>query len=216
MLSITAEPRTVFGKKLKDLRKSGKIPAVAYGAKEASIPLSLNAKEFGKVFAEAGETGVVSLRVGTDDKDILIHDVALDPVSHLPIHADLYVLEKGKKVEVAVPLLFTGVSLAVKSLGGTLVKVLHEVPVRALPKDLPHDFTISLELLTNLDSLILVKDISVPSGVTVLASAEDIVASVSGPRDESTLETVDTPVDFSQIEVEKRGKKEEETPSEGE
>jgi large subunit ribosomal protein L25 len=185
------------------------MPAVAYGPKEAPTSLFLDARQFSKVFAEAGETGVVSLLIGKDDKEVLIHEVALDPVSHLPIHADFYVLEKGKTVEVEVPFSYTGISPAVKSLGGTLVKVLHEVEVRALPKDLPRELIVSLELLTDLNSHILIKDIVVPSGVTILASEDDIIVSVAGPRAEEVVEEV-APVDLSKIEVEKKGKKEEE------
>lgn len=209
MLSITAEPRAIFGKKLKDIRKSGKMPAVAYGPKEAPASLFLDARQFSKVFAEAGETGVVSLSIGKDDKEVLIHEVALDPVSHLPIHADFYVLEKGKTVEVKVPLSFAGIAPAVKNLGGTLVKVLHEVEVRAMPKDLPRELAVSLELLTDLNSHVLIKDIVVPKGVEILAPEDEIVVSVSGPRQEEALEEV-APVDLSKIEVEKKGKKEEE------
>lgn len=185
------------------------MPAVAYGPKEAPASLFLDARQFSKVFAEAGETGVVSLSIGKDDKEVLIHEVALDPVSHLPIHADFYVLEKGKTVEVKVPLSFAGIAPAVKNLGGTLVKVLHEVEVRAMPKDLPRELAVSLELLTDLNSHVLIKDIVVPKGVEILAPEDEIVVSVSGPRQEEALEEV-APVDLSKIEVEKKGKKEEE------
>jgi large subunit ribosomal protein L25 len=210
MLKITAEPRAVFGKKLKKERQNGRLPVVAYGRKEASMPLFVDGKSFGKLLAEAGETSVIDLEIaGGESHEVLIHDVALDPVTHTPIHADLYVVEKGKTVEVAIPLSFIGVPPAVKNLGGTLVKVLHEVTIKALPRDLPHELIVPVEKLQEIHSHILVSDILLPEGVTLITGGEEIVASISSPRGEE-VEEISATVDLSAIEVEKKGKKEEE------
>ena len=210
MLKMTAEPRAIFGKKLKKERLSGRLPIVAYGRKEKPVPLFVESKAFGKILAEAGETSVIDLEIkGGESHEVLIHDVALDPVTHAPIHADVYVVEKGKTVEVAIPLSFTGVPPAVKNLGGTLVKVLHEVTIEALPRDLPHELLVPVEKLEEIHSHILVSDIMLPKGVILVTPGEEIVASISGPRGEEVEETTAT-IDLSAIEVEKKGKKEEE------
>jgi large subunit ribosomal protein L25 len=77
-------------------------------------------------------------------------------------------------VEVHVPLEFVGVSPAVKELGGTLVKVLHEINIEALPKDLPHDLTVDISTLAGLDDKILVQDIPLPPGVTLNREADNM------------------------------------------
>src|SRR3970040_331841 len=132
MLTLKAEIRDTKTKP-ETVRKAGKIPAVFYGKKEASTPISIPKTDFLKVWKEAGESTVVTLNTPDGEKESLIKDVDIDPVSGAPRHADFYVFEKGHKVEVSLPVEFTGVSPAVKDLGGVLVKVLHEVRVEAMP-----------------------------------------------------------------------------------
>ncbi len=185
------------------LRGKGKMPAVYYGKKQASTPVTVSAVEFLKVLKKAGESTVVTLKTQTGEMDSLIYDVDRDPVTGVPRHADFYVFEKGQKIKVKIPLEFTGVSPAVKELGAVLVKVLREVEVEATPKDLPHVLTIDIAKLVNFESQILAKDIALAEGVILIANPEEVVASVYEPKEEVVEEA---PVDLSAIEVEKKGK----------
>jgi len=190
------------------LRAEGKIPAVFYGAKSKSTPIAVAQVDFKKVWKEAGESSIVTLNDGGKDIDVLIHDVAVDPVTDEPIHSDFYVIDKDKKVTVGVPLVFSGESPAVKNLGGTLVKVLYELEVEGLPKDLPHDIIVDISILAELDSHVSVKDLSLPEGVVATESPDEIVASIAQQKEEE--EEVAPEMDLDSIEVEKKGKKEEE------
>ncbi|MDQ3232139.1 MAG: 50S ribosomal protein L25, partial [Pseudobdellovibrionaceae bacterium] len=138
----------------------------------------------------------------------LLHEIDIDPVSGTPRHADFYVFEKGAKVKVEVPVEFEGVSPAVKDLGGTLVKVLHALEVEAMPKDLPHEIIIDISSLATFESQITVADVKLPSGVVAVQAPEEVVALVSAPREE--VEEESAPIDLDSIEVEKKGKTEEE------
>ncbi len=194
--------------KLPVIRKEGNMPAVFYGPKEASTPIRLNEVEFVKAWRKAGESSIIALEVEGETHDALIHEVDVDPVSGKVRHADFYVVEKGKKVQVSVPLVFEGSAPAVKELGGTLTKVLHEIEIEAKPTDLPHDLTVSIDSLVTFDSQILAKDIKLPSGVTLVTDPEEVVALVSEAKEEVEESA---PVDISAIEIsEKKGKKEEE------
>ena len=129
-ISIKAEKREKVGK-LKSLREKGLLPAVYYGHKKESTPIQINKVDFTKAWKEAGESTVVKLNTPDGDIEALIHDVDLDPITNEPRHADFYVFEKGHKVEIDVPLEFVGVSPAVKDLGGSLMKILHELKIEA-------------------------------------------------------------------------------------
>lgn len=192
--------------KLDALRKAGKIPAVFYGKKEASTPITIAKVDFLKAWQSAGESSVITLETSEGAKDSLIHDVDFDPVTGAPRHADFYVFEAGHKVEVDVPLEFVGVAPAVKDLGGVLVKVLHAVNIEAMPKDLPHSIEVDISSLSSFDSQILAKDLVMPAGVTLVENDEEVVALVSAPREEKEEESA--PIDLSAIEVEKKGKEE--------
>jgi large subunit ribosomal protein L25 len=197
-----------------DIRKAGKIPAVFYGKKEASTPITVSAIEFAKTYKTAGESSVVILKGDGIEVESLIHDMDLHPVTGKPLHADFYVFEKGKKIKVDVPLEFTGVAPAIKELGGTLVKVLHDLEIEALPKDLPQKIEVDISALVDFKSSIKAGDLKLPSGVELAVKADDIIASVAEPKDE--IEEVSAPVDLSAIEVEKKGKEAKEGGAEGE
>ena len=184
------------------LRKSGFLPAVFYGPKDPSTPIKVSLVDFKKAWKTAGESTVVSLEGNGIDADVLIHQVDLDPVTDIAIHADFYAIEKGKKLSVDVPLVFIGVAPAVKDLGAVLVKVAHEIEIEALPKDLPHSLEVDISTLLTFDSVINAGEIKLPAGVTLMVKPEEVIASVYEPKEE----VVEAPVDLTAIEVEKKGK----------
>lgn len=193
--------------KLAAVRAQGFVPGVYYGHKEAATPCVFPMVAFKKVWKAAGESTVVTLEMPKGKVSALIHEVQVDPVKGQPIHVDFYALEKGQEVTVHIPLEFTGVSGAVKDLGGSLVKVLHEVEVKGQPENLPHNFVIDISPLEALDSQILAESIVLPKGITLVTNGTDVVAAIAVAKEEP----IEAPVmDLSAIEVEKKGKKEEE------
>ncbi len=202
MITLAVEKRSLK-ESLSEIRKAGKMPAVFYGKKEVSTPIQLPYAIFEKTLKEAGESTILHLDGKDIDVDVLIKDVDLDPVTDKPRHADFYAIEKGKKLEIKIPLEFIGVAPAVKDLGGILVKVMHEVEIEALPKDLPHKLEVDISSLATFDSVITADKIKLPEGVLLKVKPEDVVASVYEPKEE-VVEVA--PVDLSAIEVEKKGK----------
>jgi large subunit ribosomal protein L25 len=203
MLTLTVEKRDIASD-LNTLRSGGKLPAVFYGPKEKSTPVSVSTKEFTKVFKQAGESSVIVLKDGAHEHEALIHEIDVHPVTGAFRHADFYVIEKGKKVKVHVPIVFAGVSPAVKDLGGILVKVLRELEVEAAPKDLPREITVDLGALALMTDTIHARDVKMAAGVTLISGADEIIASIALAKEE--VEEVSTAVDMSAIEVEKKGK----------
>jgi large subunit ribosomal protein L25 len=204
-LNITKRPTD---KTVDALRAEGSVPAVMYGPKFESTSIALDKADFAKVFKQAGESSIVELQGDGIDEQVLIHDVSFHPVTGDALHADFYVIEKGKKVTVSVPLVFVGESAAVKA-GGDLMKVMHELEIEAMPKDLPHDLTVDISVLTDYEVQIHAKDIQLPAGVTLLAEPEEVIALVQEHKEEVVEET---PAEFdpNAIAVEEKGKKEDE------
>lgn len=204
--TLTAQPRSERGKKLKALRAKGLLPAVVYGPKEATTPMNIDLREFKKMYEEAGESTIVVLKGLDDDKEVLIHDVAYDPVFGNPIHVDFYAIERGKKLTVDVELVFVGEAPAVKTGGGVITKVLHELEVECLPRNLPQHIDVDLSGLTEIDQQIHVKNIVLPEGVEALNDPDDVVVVVSEVKEE--VEEEPTAIDMDAIQVEKKGKEE--------
>ncbi|HMP67294.1 MAG TPA: 50S ribosomal protein L25 [Candidatus Paceibacterota bacterium] len=190
------------------LRKNNFVPAVFYGPKEKSTPIKIKIGDFLKVYESAGESAIIDLKEGSNDHQCLIHDVQFDAITGQPIHADFYVIEKGKKIEVSIPLHFVGESPAEKNLGGVLIKVMHELDIKAMPKDLPTHLDIDISSLVDFESKIKTGDIVLPSGVELDSDPNDVIALVQAPREEKEEEPA--AIDLDSIEVEAKGKKEEE------
>jgi len=209
MLTLNAKNRTLTGKHAaKTLSEEGLIPAVVYGPKQETLSIALPLLEFKKVLRDAGESSVIELAGLDKGMQVLIHDVDYDPVTNIPRHTDLYAITKGAKIEVAVPLEFVGESAAVKA-GANLVKVMHELEIEAEAAHLPHEIEVDISKLEKEGDQIHVSDLKIPHGVTVKAEGEEVVALIQALEVES--EEAPTAVDMDAIEVEKKGKDEEET-----
>ncbi len=211
MITLTATKRSKADS-LKTVRSNGMVPAVVYGARVENTSISVPSIEFIKVFKQAGESTAIVVDIAGKQVNALIHEVQFDPLKGFPMHVDFLAIDMNKPVEVTIALEFVGVSPAEKSATGTLVKVLHEVDITALPKDIPHNLQVDISSLDVVDSQIHVSDIKLPSGVTMDTDGEEVVALIAAQKEE--VEEVSAPVDLSAIEVEKKGKKEEEAPIE--
>ena len=223
MLTLSSKIRKEVGKKVKSLRQQGILPAVLYGHKIKNLNLELDLKEFEKIYKEAGESSLITLVIakGKDEAEasslslnveekkqkflILIHDIQFDPLTEKPIHIDFYQPELKEEVEVTVPLIFEGEAPAVKDLGGTLVKNISEVEVKALPQNLPHEIKVDIGNLKTFEDNILIKDLIVSKEVKILKEPEEIVAAVARP--EKVEEELEKPVEERVEEVEKVEKK---------
>lgn len=210
MLTLNVEKRDIK-LDLNQLREGGKIPAVFYGNDVESTPISVSSSDFKRVWREAGSSSLISLKGIDSDKEALIQDLDIDPISSQVRHIDFYIIKRGQIMETVVPIEFIGISPAVKELGGILVKALHELKIEVLPKDLPKNIEVDISALKEIDSTILVKDLKLPEGVKALEEPEESVASVSQAQ-EDVEETGE--VDITKVEIEKKGKKEEESSEE--
>lgn len=207
MQTLAATKREKIGKTSRSHVREGKLAAVVYGPKQESTPITLTLKEFEKVFREAGESSVIELTGLGATLQVLVHDIDHDPVKSTPRHVDFYAIEKGAKVEVAVPLNFIGESAAVKA-GANLVKVLHELEIEAAPADLPHAIDVDISVLDAVGDQIHVRDLKIPARVTVKVDEEEVVALIQEVEEEP--EEPAAALDMAAIEVEKKGKTDEE------
>ncbi len=191
---------------------TGNIKAVVYGPAYPSTALVINQKDFTKLYKQAGESSIVTLTGLKANQDVLIHDIQINVRNGDIVHVDFYAVKKGQKIKVGVPLVFIGVSEAVKTYGADLVKNIFEVEIEAEASDLPHEIEIDLEVLKEIDDRITVGDIKAPKGVKILDNEDDVIVTVS--KHEEETEEAPTEIDMSAIGVsDAKGKKDEEEDS---
>lgn len=194
MLSLNAQFRSQEKRELKKIRKENFLPGVIYG-KSSTDNLSVKVfyLDFEKIYSRTGKSTIINLRVKDGEQrltskeySILIRDVQKDPISGKLIHIDFYQLPMEKEVEVVIPLEFEGKAPVEKELGGILIKSIHEVKIRALPKDLISSIKIDLSLLKTFEDEIRIKDLKIPPEIKVQDQPEGTVVSVTEAEEEIT------------------------------
>lgn len=175
---LVSTPRTVLGKKVKKLRKEGLLPANVYGKGLSSTAIQVKLADFQAVYKDAGETGLVDLKVGNETKPVLIKNLQMAFPLHTPLHVDFYQVNLKEKVKTMVPVVLTGEPKAVADKLGILLQTLSEVEIEALPAELPENIEVSVENLAAVDEHIMVENLKAPAGVTILTAADQIVAKI--------------------------------------
>jgi large subunit ribosomal protein L25 len=189
-ITLQAQKRTVFGRKVKKLRNQGLIPANIYGSKVDSLAVSLNHEAFINIFKKAGETQIVSVTVDDEktSRPTLITKVQSDPISRQFLHIDLRQVNLKEKITAAVDIELIGESPA-EAAGAVIVTLKNQLEVEALPTDLPEKLTIDISKLEKIGDAITVNQINIdPNKVTILGDSEEIVVKAEEKQQEEVEE----------------------------
>ncbi len=184
-IKLKVKKRDVLGKKVKDLRKEGILPAELFGPEIENKHLSIPKKDFNKVFGEAGKNTVVEVIIEGEEKAIptMITDVQIHPLSREPLSADFYMVSRDVEIEAKVPIKFTGEAPAEKE-GLIVVKILNEIEVKAFPQDIPHEIEVNISGLETTKDHILVKNLNIPSNIELITPEETTVVTISEKEEE--------------------------------
>lgn len=192
-LTLAAEKRDVFGKKLKKLRREGTLPANIFGPDFKSVSISVNMKDFLKVYRVAHETGVVNLEVEKKEIPTLIKFLQKHPVSDQILHVDFRKIDLTKKVLTDVPVKAVGVSEAVSIKGGVLLIQSDILTVEALPNDIPTSIDVDISVIKEIGGEIKVSDLQKSGKYELKTDADKVIISVVAHKEESvTPDTVST------------------------
>ena len=185
-MELIAHSRKGFGKKTKILRRQHKLPAVIYGHGIDSIPVTLGVIDFLKIYKSAGETALISLKIGEKTEQVLIGEVQVHPVTSLPLHANLHKVDLKEKVTVGVPVKIIGEekSPILKSGEGLLLVLIHDLQVEALPADLPSEFVVDVSNLSSIGDDIKVNSLSYDRKKVEVISADenDTILKIEEPK----------------------------------
>ena len=218
-LPLEAKKRTVTGKRVKNLREAHVLPATIYGKTTKPISIQVEGDTFDRTFQQTGETGLIQLTVDGEKHPVLVKNVQRDPVSGLPVHVEFHQVSLKEKIHAKVPIVFIGESQAVKEKVGTLLQLLSEIEVEALPTDLPEHIEVDVSRLINVNDHMTVKELSMPENVALLTDPEIMVVKIGellAPEPEPTPAPVEGEVaegEEAGVEGEEKGTEEKkETP----
>ena len=188
LVTLEASTRTAGGKaEAGRLRRTGKIPAVAYGKELASTPLAITPKEVVNILkSERGKNTVIQMKVGGKDLTVMIKDFAVHPVDRALRHVDFVEVKLDKPVDVEIPLIATGKPVGVTN-GGILRIVYRMLPIRCLPGAIPLKVETDVSHL-DLGNVIQTKELKLPEGVTARVPPEQTLIAVVTPEKEKVEE----------------------------
>jgi large subunit ribosomal protein L25 len=190
-MKLAVKKRDVLGKKVKNLRKSGIVPAIVYGKHTDPIAISCLKNDLLKVYKASGYTTPVEL-TGDIDQLVLIYSFQLHPITDEIITADFLAVSRTEKVTASVPVVVIGESPLEKLNEGRVQLVKDTVEVEAFPQDLPHQIEIDATTLTTINDVVFVKDLKVSNKVEILDDEELPVVTIAILSDEVEEEEVAT------------------------
>ncbi len=195
-IQLKANKRKVFGKKVKQLRRRGLIPAILYGHGIDALPLEVEEKALRRALAQAGSNRLIALRVGRARKPrvVLAWEIQRDPITQALLHVDFYEVTMGEKVTTEVPLVFVGESPIVKRGEGILFHGLESVEVECLPGNLIQSIEVDLTSLEEIDQALHVGDLKVGPDVEIVTDPEELIVKVLRPEEERVPEVEEVEV----------------------
>jgi large subunit ribosomal protein L25 len=181
---ITAEQRTEFGKgAARRIRREDKIPAVLYTHGDAPVHLTLPGHDTMLALKHGGANALLELDIEGKRQLGLTKQIQIDPITRHIEHVDFVLVKKGEKVTVDVPIHVVG-DAAPETLVVTENSV---VSVEAEATHIPEYFEISVEG-AQIGTMLLAKDLDLPSGTTLLADEELLIVNVTQQISEEALE----------------------------
>lgn len=185
-MDLSAQPRTVLGKKVKALRRQGITPVHVYGPGVPSESLQADTVELQHVLAAAGSSTLFKLNAGDGrgkaSYDVMLREVQRDRVTGQVLHVDLYRVQMSQPVAVDVPLVVTGLSPAVDNHLGTLVHGANSLHIQGLPGELPTSIEVDVSVLVEAHQAIHARDLTMPPGITLLSDRDQVIVNVVPPR----------------------------------
>lgn len=186
--TIKATKRDVFGRKVKKARAKGNIPANVFGKGFVSSSIVVAEKDFLQVYKEAGETKLIDIDLGGKSLSVLVNDIQKDPRTEAILHVSFHKVDLKVKVSANVPVIVVGVVPAEKQGLGTLVTLLDEIEIEALPTDIPEKFEVDATGLTEAESFIAIKDLKYDKKkVEVKANPEEVVVRIAPIEKEEVI-----------------------------
>lgn len=170
--SVDAETRDDLGKGAsRRLRRSGRVPAIIYGAGEEPQNISLDHNKMMHNFEnEAFFSHIITVNLKGKKQKAILRDLQRHPAKPVILHVDFQRVSDDQAISVHVPLHFIGEDICpgVKQEGGSISHNVIEVEISCLPKDIPEYIEVDVSALSIGDSVHLT-ELKVPAGVTIAA-----------------------------------------------
>lgn len=171
--TITAVARSDVGKGAsRRLRRADQIPGIVYGGGKEPKMIAIAQNLLLRLLAEESfYTQILNLDIEGNKEHVILRDLQRHPFKPKVLHIDLQRISATEKITMKIPLHFVGAELApgVKVGGGVVSRLLSDIEVRCLPKDLPEFIEVDLSNF-ELNQTIHLSELNLPPNIEVIDS----------------------------------------------
>ena len=178
---LDAEKREVIGKKVKALRRDGKLPAVVYGHDIEPMPITLSTKQVQQVLKRVGANTLISIKLGKEEFLTLVRDIQREVIMRDLLHLDFQAVSLEETITTSLPVVMVGESPAVTDLEALLILGMDVLQIEAKAKDLPDTISVDVSGLVEIGDNILVKDLVISGDVKILDDPDGLVIVATAP-----------------------------------
>ena len=180
-IELKVAKRGILGKKVKHLRRQGITPVHLFGHGIESLALQCNTGELERVLAQAGQTGLIDLKLDKEKKPrtVVVREFDRDWRRGRLVHVDFYQVRMEEKIKLEIPVVLVGEAPALKSKDNMLEHALETLTIECLPAKIPASVEVGISSLTETGQAIRVKDIALGKDITILNDPELVVVKIS-------------------------------------
>lgn len=190
--SLAAETRSIFGRRVAQLRKQGLVPANLVVPGGQSRALQINEHDVATLIRREGRSGLVELHFSDGKEAALLDEVSVHPVNRRLQHVVFRHVDMDTRVQVGVQLELVGDAPADQTSGRFVVREMDEVSIECLPDDIPNVVEVDVSQLSEVGDHIRASDLALPEGLSLLGDPDAMVAHVQAEKIESeTVEVID-------------------------
>ena len=181
--TLVAESRGDTGKGAsRRLRKSEMVPAIVYGAKKAALSIQLKHSDVLKSSSqESFYSQILDLSIDGKVERVVLKDMQRHPYKPFVMHMDFQRVDESAALTIRIPVHFLNEEdcIGVKQEGGVIARLMTEIEITCLPKDLPESIEVDVANLSVGDAVHLA-DLVLPDGVeiTSMTSGGDGAAAI--------------------------------------
>jgi large subunit ribosomal protein L25 len=168
MEKIKLDKRELVGKKIKQLREEGTIPAVIYNSKGESVNVSVDKGTAVHLYKTATPTTILDIDLDGKSKTAIVKDFDINPRTAQLLHVSFFEIDPKVEMDFTVPFTLEGVSPAVKNNIGILVQVSDSIRVRCKVDELIPEIVIDVTGLEHPGQTISMEDIDLPEGLKLV------------------------------------------------
>ena len=184
---LKATRREVVGKKVGALRRAGNLPAVLYGHRIETTPITLDAHEAALRLSHLTTSSLVMVDLEGTEYPALVREKQKDYLKNRLLHVDFQVISMTEKVTTKVGIELTGTAPVVKEFSAVIVTVLNELEIECMPQDLPARVVIDISGLTEIGAAIHVRDVVISDKVKILGDPGETIVVASATREEKAV-----------------------------